>query len=72
MNTINSKELHTILQGVWQHEPGPKKYIFKWNRLPATVKLLAGTDSSGLVEFEGVKYYVNYFWGTNTIVVELY
>jgi hypothetical protein len=32
--------------------------------------MLAATDSSALVSFGGVEWYINHVWKTNTITVE--
>ena len=68
--SIEENTLHDILISIWYFAPGLNKHVFAWGQLPSSVTILAGTDSSGLVKYRGTKYYVNYEWKTNKIIVE--
>lgn len=62
--------LHEIISSIWTFSEGLNKTHFNWNNLPKQVKVLAGTDTSGLVRFKKRDYYVHYEWTTNAIVIE--
>lgn len=64
------EQLLAIIQSIWEFAPGLNKHTFNWGKIPATVTMLAATDSSALVSFGGVEWYINHVWKTNTITVE--
>lgn len=56
----------------WLFCKGLNKYRFQWHLLPHTIKILAATDTTGIVLYHGVKYYVSHDYSTDTITIERY
>jgi hypothetical protein len=67
-----NQQLANILHNMYQFSIGLNKTIFRWNLAPKGLKILAGTDSSGIVTWHGRKYYVTYDWQSSAIVIENY
>ncbi len=62
--------LGNILFDLYQFSAGLNKHHFQWTRAPTGLEVLAGTDTTGLVKWQGKRYYVCYEWQTNAIVIE--
>jgi len=61
--------LGNILFDMYQYSAGLKKHIFRWTEAPNELIILAGTDTSGIVQWDGRKYHVAYEHNTNAIVI---
>ena len=67
---MNNKQLIEILSNIYKFSEGLNKKIFMWDKLPKNVKILAGTDNSGIVKWNHKEYYVYYEWLTKTVQIE--
>ena len=65
------EQLKEILKEIWTFAPGLNKHTFDWRKTPKSIVMLAATDSSALLKFQGTEYYVNYVWKTDSIEVEV-
>lgn len=55
-----NNNLVQILRDCWQFSTGLNKYKFEWHKTPASLSVLASTDTTGLVMYNGIKYHVQY------------
>ena len=65
-----NQELGNILHNIWLFSKGLNKTVFQWNMLPASLDVLACTDTSGFVKWHGKRYYVCHDWQSNSIIIE--
>ena len=68
---MKNQELANVLYGIYQFSIGLNKTCFNWNKSPKKLKVLAGTDESGIVKWYGTDYYVYHSWATDSITIEL-
>ncbi len=62
-----NNQLVQILRDCWQFSSALNKHLFKWYTTPANLTILAATDDTGTVKFQGIKYYVQYQHKTDLI-----
>ena len=67
---IMDNQLKIILEKTYQFAPGLNKHIFMWDKTPKSLKVLAGTDNSGIVKFCNKEYYVYHNYKENKIIIE--
>ena len=65
-----NQELANILHNVWSFSHCLNKTFFRWQTAPANLKVLAGTDYSGIVQWHGRKYHVTRDWESSSIIIE--
>jgi len=65
-----NQELANILHTVWSFSTGLNKTLFRWNTAPDNLKVLAGTDNSGIVKWHGKKYHITRDWESSSIIIE--
>lgn len=72
--SVNIPALLKLLESIYHFSPGLNKSLFNWHESKnfSRFNVLAGTDNSGIVTFQGKKYYTFHDYKSNTIIIENY